>query len=102
MKNRWERMNDIFEVLYEAETPLFLREILESLEETDDTVNLYLIATLLKHYFNNGYLKRAQNPENHYKYEYSLTEKGISQYENFLKDGDYKIYQEVYPDSYKD
>jgi len=31
MKNRWERMDDIFEVLYEAETPLSLREIVESL-----------------------------------------------------------------------
>lgn len=102
MKDRWERMNEIFEVLYEAETPLSLSEILETLEENDDNVNIHLISTLLKHYFDNGYLKRERDPENHYRYSYNLTKKGIEQNENFLKNGDYKMYQEVYPDSYKD
>jgi len=92
MKQRWERMDDIFEVLYEAKTPLSLRETLEILEQNDDTVNIYLIATLLRHYYKNGYLNRAKNPEDHYKYEYTLSNKGISQYENFLSNEVYLNY----------
>lgn len=96
MKNRWERMLEVFEIIKDNES-ISVGELAEILE-----IDVSLANSLLRHYHKNKYLKREPNPENHYKYEYSLTEKGISQYENFLKNRDYKMYQEAYPDSYKD
>ena len=96
MKDRWERMLEVFEIIKEYES-ISVGELAEAMD-----VDISLANSLLRHYHKNKYLKREPNPENHYKYEYSLTEKGIKQYESFLKSGDYKLYQEVYSDSYND
>lgn len=96
MKNRWERQKEVFEIIKDNES-ISVGELAEILE-----IDVSLANSLLRHYHKNKYLKREPNPENNYRYSYQLTEKGIKQYENFLKDGDYKMYQEVYTDSYKD
>ena len=96
MKNRWERQKEVFEIIIEYES-ISVGELAEAID-----VDVSLANSLLRHYHKNKYLTREPNPENHYRYEYSLSKKGINQYKNFLKNGDYKIYQEVYPDSYND
>lgn len=96
MKNRWERQKEVFEIIKEYES-ISVGELAEAIE-----IDVSLANSLLRHYHKNKYLKRESNPENNYRYEYSLTKKGIEQYENFLSNENYKMYQEIYPDSYKD
>lgn len=96
MKNRWERQKEVFEIIKDNES-ISVGDLAEILE-----IDVSLANSLLRHYFKNKYLKREPNPENRYRYEYSLTKKGIEQYEGFLSNENYKMYQEVYPDSYND
>lgn len=96
MKDRWERMLEVFEIIIKYES-ISVGELAEAID-----VDVSLANSLLRHYHKNKYLKREPNPENNYRYEYSLSKTGIKQYESFLKNGNYKMYQDVYPDSYMD
>ena len=96
MKDRWERMLEVFEIIKDNKS-ISVGELAEILE-----IDVSLANSLLRHYHKNKYLKRDPDPENNYRYSYSLTEKGIEQYKNFLQNEQYKLYQEVYPDSYND
>ncbi len=89
-------MLEVFEIIKDNES-ISVGELAEILE-----IDVSLANSLLRHYHKNKYLTREPNPENNYRYSYRLTEKGIKQYENFLSNENYKMYQEIYSDSYND
>ena len=84
--NRWERMYQIFELLEGSQ--LTVRELTDMIKERAITLNF--IDSMLRHYRKNGYLTRKKNIFN--IYSYSLSERGIDQLNDFLRNGEYLQY----------
>lgn len=89
---RWTRMKEVFELLDNGNS-LTVRELSDTLD-----IDLQLADNLLRHYKRNGYLTRFKNFSD--KYSYQLSDKGIEQLENFLKNEEYVNYLEEIYDFY--
>ena len=69
-----------------------VRALTEILNDNNESVSLNLVDSLCRHYHKRGYLYRFREPLNDYKYNYTLSEKGIEQLENFLENNEYLNY----------
>lgn len=89
--NRWERMYQIFELL--EGNQLTVRELTDILEVKEKAITLNFIDSMLRHYRKNGYLTRKKVFSD--KFSYQLSQKGLDQLNDFLRNGEYLEYNNI-------